>query len=97
MVLYVTTALSHFTGFPNNSAYSSSKAGAVRVFSTLQAEHPELRVICLHPGVVNVGGKVSGAKQAGLADDGEFLTNPSTRDFERQSLPPKVRNFDNQT
>lgn len=74
VVLYVTTALSHFTGFPNNSAYSSSKAGAVRVFSTLQAEHPELRVICLHPGVVNVGGKVSGAKQAGLADDGEFLT-----------------------
>ncbi|KAF4611359.1 hypothetical protein G7Y89_g15654 [Cudoniella acicularis] len=69
VVLYVTTALSHFTGFPSHSSYSSSKAGAVRVFSTLQAEHPELRVVCVHLGVINTAGKVSGAKQAGEPDD----------------------------
>ncbi|CAO2648462.1 Nn.00g077290.m01.CDS01 [Neocucurbitaria sp. VM-36] len=68
VVVYVTTALSHFDGFPNSSSYSSSKAGGVRVFSTLQAEHPELRVVCLHPGVVNTG-VVRDAKVAGMADD----------------------------
>jgi NAD(P)-dependent dehydrogenase (short-subunit alcohol dehydrogenase family) len=71
VVVYVTTALSHFDGFPNSSSYSSSKAGGVRVFSTLQAEHPELRVVCLHPGVVNTG-VVRDAKVAGMADDGKF-------------------------
>ncbi|KAH8711857.1 hypothetical protein GQ44DRAFT_690065 [Phaeosphaeriaceae sp. PMI808] len=68
VVVYVTTALSHFDGFPNSSSYSSSKAGGVRVFSTLQAEHPELRVVCLHPGVVNTG-VVRDSKVAGMADD----------------------------
>jgi NAD(P)-dependent dehydrogenase (short-subunit alcohol dehydrogenase family)/SAM-dependent methyltransferase len=76
VVVYVTTALSHFDGFPNSSSYSASKAGGVRVFSTLQAEHPELRVVCLHPGVVNTG-VVRDEKVAGMADDGEFGCRPS--------------------
>lgn len=71
VVVYVTTALSHFDGFPNSSSYSASKAGGVRVFSTLQAEHPELRVVCVHPGVVNTG-VVRDAKVAGMADDGKY-------------------------
>jgi NAD(P)-dependent dehydrogenase (short-subunit alcohol dehydrogenase family) len=82
VVVYVTTALSHFDGFPNSSGYSSSKAGGVRVFSTLQAEHPELRVVCLHPGVVNTG-VVRDSKVAGMADDGKF--QPYLRVYERTS------------
>lgn len=71
VVLYVSTALSHFTGMPGSSSYSASKAGGVRLFSTLQAEHPELRVVTVHPGVVNTG-KVRDAKVAGNADDGKL-------------------------
>lgn len=71
VVIYVTTALSHFSGFANSSSYSSSKAGGVRLYSTLQAEHPELRVVCLHPGVVNTG-VVRDSKVAGNPDDGKF-------------------------
>lgn len=69
--MYVTSALSHFDGSPKSSGYAASKAGGVRLFSTLQAEHPEIRVVSMHPGVVNTG-VVRDAKVAGNSDDGRI-------------------------
>ncbi|KAE9364971.1 hypothetical protein N431DRAFT_563028 [Stipitochalara longipes BDJ] len=51
VLIYVSSGLSHLSG-GNTSSYSASKAGAVRFFTALQLEHPELRVVCLHPGII---------------------------------------------
>ncbi|KAE8448076.1 hypothetical protein EG329_009841 [Mollisiaceae sp. DMI_Dod_QoI] len=52
------------------SSYISSKIASARVFECLQAEHPELRVINVHPGVVetamNVKSKLPPMDDAGL-------------------------------
>lgn len=75
--VYVTSALSHFAGSPKSSGYAASKAAGVRLFSTLQAEHPDLRTVSVHPGVVNTG-VVRDAKVAGMSDDGKsFPPHPS--------------------
>lgn len=50
--LYVSSGVSHVSAGINNSSYASSKAGAVRLCATLQMEHPEIRVVCLHPGMI---------------------------------------------
>ncbi|EXJ56805.1 hypothetical protein A1O7_07149 [Cladophialophora yegresii CBS 114405] len=34
------------------SAYGSSKLAALRIFDFLQDEHPEMRIVSLHPGII---------------------------------------------
>ncbi|KAK4494424.1 hypothetical protein PRZ48_014722 [Zasmidium cellare] len=52
VILYISSGLSHVARGTGNSAYAASKAGAIRFFTTVQLEHPETRVVCLHPGTI---------------------------------------------
>ena len=46
------TAAAHGGLFPTFSSYASSKMGSASLITYLQAENPDVRVISLHPGVV---------------------------------------------
>ncbi|MCJ1341208.1 hypothetical protein MMC09_006504 [Bachmanniomyces sp. S44760] len=63
-VVYLTTAVATLGPLPGGSAYASSKLGATKVFEYLQAENPDLRVISVHPGVLQT------EMQDKLIDDG---------------------------
>jgi len=45
VLINVSSAVSHVSVGPNFSSYNASKEGAVRFFTDVQLEHPELRVI----------------------------------------------------
>lgn len=49
----VSSAAVHFPYMPQMSCYQASKTGALKFFECLQAEHPEVQIVSLHPGVVN--------------------------------------------
>ena len=53
-IINISTAAAHFpsAGVRNLSAYSSSKAAALKVFEFVQAEHPELHIVSMQPGVI---------------------------------------------
>jgi len=52
IVLSVNAGLATNPSNPGLSSYSSSKIASAKLFEHLQVEHPELRVINIHPGVV---------------------------------------------
>jgi NAD(P)-dependent dehydrogenase (short-subunit alcohol dehydrogenase family) len=47
------TAAAHVGVFPNFSSYSPSEMARGHLISFLQAENPELRVVSMHPGVLD--------------------------------------------
>lgn len=51
-LINVSSGISHIPPLPGFSSYSSSKIAAVKLFDYIQAENPDLKVINLHPGVV---------------------------------------------
>jgi NAD(P)-dependent dehydrogenase (short-subunit alcohol dehydrogenase family) len=69
--IYVSSGVSHVSAGLNNSAYAASKAGAVRVMVTLQLEHPEMRVVCLHPGMIETAMSLKSGHSKG-GDDSEY-------------------------
>lgn len=82
VLINLTSAMS-FAPLPCVSAYSVGKAAALRFFDLVQVENPGLRVINLHPGVVDSAMN----RQNGIAsmDDGRF--SPSLLLLQR---PPQV-------
>lgn len=52
VVLNVNAGLATRPSIPGLSSYSSSKIASAKLFEHLQVEHPELRVVNVHPGVV---------------------------------------------
>lgn len=46
------TGAAHAGFFPNYSDYGASKLGEAHLIGNLQAEHPELRIVSMHPGVI---------------------------------------------
>lgn len=72
VVINVSSGVSHFLFRPNGSGYTASKEGAVRFFSDVQFENPEIRVVSLHPGMVETD---MSAKAGGIGvDDGELFS-----------------------
>jgi NAD(P)-dependent dehydrogenase (short-subunit alcohol dehydrogenase family) len=51
-VVNVSAAAAHLPGMPKFSGYQASKLAALRIFDTLQAEHREMRVLNISPGVI---------------------------------------------
>lgn len=47
-----TTGLAYMPFVPGMTGYASSKLAAAKFFEYLQAEHPDLQVINVHPGVI---------------------------------------------
>lgn len=57
VVLNVSTVAAHFrVPLPAASGYVASKAGQLRFFEHLRFEHPEVRFINIHPGLVDTDG-----------------------------------------
>ena len=73
VLIYVSSGLSHLSVGINKSAYAASKEGAVRFFTALQVEHPEIRVTCLHPGTIKTE-SLKKAGHSGKGDDGKPCT-----------------------
>lgn len=46
------SAAAHADAVPTYSAYQSSKIGAAQLIVSLQVEHPDARVVSMHPGVI---------------------------------------------
>lgn len=55
---------------PNYSSYSASKLAGINFFATVQKENPDLKVVSVHPGVIDT----SMTRKTGLPiqDDGTF-------------------------
>ena len=51
-LLSITTAMATLPPMPRFSAYAASKIASAKIHEYLQAEHPELRVVNVQPGVV---------------------------------------------
>jgi NAD(P)-dependent dehydrogenase (short-subunit alcohol dehydrogenase family) len=58
-LINISSAISHTSGIvgfpytPDITGYSASKLAGVKVMEDVQAEHPELRIFSLHPGVID--------------------------------------------
>ena len=52
VVVNMTTGVAHLLAMLDYSSYAASKMGALKFFEGLQAEHPALRVVNVHPGVI---------------------------------------------
>lgn len=51
-IIHISSGVVHGPYFPDESSYCASKAGAVKLFEYVHHEHPEIFVLCLHPGLV---------------------------------------------
>ena len=51
-IIQMSSGVVHGPHFLNESSYCASKAGAVKLFEYVHHEHPEIFVLCLHPGLV---------------------------------------------
>ena len=51
-IINTVTAAAHLPPFPDYSSYQVSKVAQNKFFEAVQAEHPELYVYSLHPGVI---------------------------------------------
>lgn len=88
VIVNVTTAGAHVPGMPRMSNYQATKAGALKFFEVLQAEHPELQIVNVHPGVIetDMSRQAYGAGfDFGKKDDGVWLCGCSRTD--RRSEP----------
>jgi len=52
VVLNISTAATHIRSVPGHSGYAASKLATTKVFDYFAEEHPELRIIQFHPGVI---------------------------------------------
>ncbi len=75
VVLNVSTGATHVTDLPGHGGYSASKLAATRVFDYFAQEHPGLRVVQFHPGIIETDmAKRSGDSIANFPrDDSELL------------------------
>ncbi len=78
VVLDVSAGGVHFGLIPDHSGYVASKLAATRVFDYFGQEHPGMRVIHLHPGIIetDMSKKTFGSGIELLRDHGELLSPP---------------------
>ena len=71
-IVDLTTGMVHFPAFARYSAYQASKMAELRFWDSVQAEHPDLHVVHVHPGVVmtDMGTKSANAGVEFPLDDG---------------------------
>ena len=64
-ILSLTTAGAHIPAIPSLSSYAASKLAAVKFFDYVAAEYPQVRVVNVHPGILDtaMGGK---GREAGM-------------------------------
>ena len=74
-VVYVTTAVATAAPLPGGSAYAASKLGATKVFEYFQAENPALKVVSVHPGVLQT------EMQDKLIEDGIRMPQDESESF----------------
>jgi NAD(P)-dependent dehydrogenase (short-subunit alcohol dehydrogenase family) len=65
IIISLTTAGAHIPAIPSLSSYAASKLAAVKLFDYIAAEYPQIRVINVHPGIMDtaMGGK---GREAGM-------------------------------
>ena len=66
VLINISSATAHAPPVRGHSAYSVSKLAATKLFEFVQLEHPEIRVINLHPGVVETNMSVKAKQQSGI-------------------------------
>lgn len=72
VLIALTAGLAHLPSMPGYSSYSTSKLAGIKLFESVQAENPELRVVNVHPGVIKSEMSDKGAAQGATLsfDDG---------------------------
>jgi NAD(P)-dependent dehydrogenase (short-subunit alcohol dehydrogenase family) len=70
VLVYISSVVSFGPIMSRYSSYAVSKAAAVRFFECVQIEYPEIRVVSIHPGIVDT----DMTRKSGVPtiDDGEF-------------------------
>jgi NAD(P)-dependent dehydrogenase (short-subunit alcohol dehydrogenase family) len=80
-IVHVSTAGVHLPAFPTMSSYASSKLSALKFYDHVAAEHPDIIVVNVHPGVLDTGMGRKGQRGGVILpfDDGEFFLAYSVR------------------
>lgn len=74
VIVNITTAGVHIPAIPTMSSYAVSKLASVKLFDFVAAENPDVRVLNVHPGIMDTD-IAAKAAQGGLVmpfDDGMF-------------------------
>jgi NAD(P)-dependent dehydrogenase (short-subunit alcohol dehydrogenase family) len=66
VLINVSSAIAHVPAVPGHSAYSVSKLASTKFFEYVQLEHPEIRVINFHPGVIKTNMAQKAKAQSGI-------------------------------
>jgi len=73
-VFNISSAIAHINPMPRCWAYTATKIANTRMFEYLQAENPNLRVVNVHPGVVDTDINAS-TEMAGMGvDDSKWMS-----------------------
>lgn len=71
-IINISTAITHLPPFKGFSSYGSTKLAGTKVLDFVQAEHPEIHVVNVHPGQVRETDMAEKAKGPDHIDDGKF-------------------------
>jgi len=75
VLINLTTGAAHLSSYPNYSSYQASKLAGTKFFEGVAVENPGIRVLSVHPGVVEtlMGRKGLDAGSPFPIDEGESL------------------------
>ena len=76
VLINVATAAAHMPSFPSYTSYQASKLAGMKFFEGVAVENPAIRVLNVHPGVVetSMGRKSLDAGVIFPLDEGEFIS-----------------------
>jgi len=75
-IVHISTAAIHGPYLPGHSSYRASKAGATKLFEYVAAEHPDLFVLQVHPGLIlttRMSDKFRDSVTGFEGDNGEYI------------------------
>jgi NAD(P)-dependent dehydrogenase (short-subunit alcohol dehydrogenase family) len=83
VVIHTSTAMVHLPTFRGSTGYQASKLAATKVFEGFRAEHPQIRVVQFHPGVIETDML---GKFASTAGSTEGLPSSDKSEFRREPV-----------
>jgi NAD(P)-dependent dehydrogenase (short-subunit alcohol dehydrogenase family) len=82
VIVNISTAAAHFGVIPRYSSYANSKIAALSLFNYIGGENPDVRVVNMHPGLLDtdMGKKSNKAVPVAQFDDSKFCPRKHFRE-----------------